>query len=363
MEVGLLQSMRSVIKEKLTLGYISFAEYMQMVLYHPKYGYYTTKNKVIGIEGDFYTSANVGTVFGETIAEKFVKEAVNKDLHNILEYAAGEGKIALAIINYLVQFYPQIYEKLTYYIIEISPQMRDKQKLALSPHMDKVKWIDNIAKIKPFKGLVFANELLDAMPVHVLKYFKGGLLELYISLKGGKIHKAYLPCSNEVNNNAELIPELPTGSVLDFCTDAITWLQEIYDNSSDVVIYIIDYGYTIERKRSLQRRNRSTIRCFKNHKIYNNPLAEMGQRDITADVDFTTLAKAAKSFGFNTCKLENQGKFILQSGLYEKLVSNKAEFIQDKVLESKMHSLKQLVFPGAMGEAFEVLQLTKDFKK
>lgn len=362
MEVGLLQSMRTVIKEKLILeGYISFAEYMQIVLYHPKYGYYTTKNKVIGIEGDFYTSANVGTIFGEALAEKFVNEVVKKDIYSILEYAAGEGKTALAILDYLVKFYPQIYENLTYNIIEISPEMRNKQKVALCSHMHKIKWIDNIAEIKPFEGLVFANELLDAMSVHVLKYFKAGLLESYIYLNSGKIHKAYLPCSDEVNNNVELIPDLPVGSVLDFCTDAFTWLREIYENSSASIVYIIDYGYTIGRKRLPQYRKRSTIRCFKNHKIYNNPLAEMGQRDITADVDFTTLEKAAKSIGFNTYKLENQGKFILHSGLYEKLINNKAEFTQDKVIESKMRSLKQLVFPGAMGEAFEVLKLTKNF--
>lgn len=356
-----MPTIRSIIKEKLkNEGHLSFAEYMDTVLYHPGYGYYTTKKKIIGVEGDFYTSANVGTIFGEALAERFINEAVIKGLNNILEYAAGEGKIAFAILDYLATFYPVAYNKITYYIIELSPEMRSKQEQELGVHIRKVNWVDHIAEIKPFNGLIFANELLDAMPVHILKYFKNGLLEQYICLKDGRISNAYLSCSKGVEKYAEFIPDLPIGSKTDFCTPAFDWLQEIYENSSSNIIYIVDYGYTIERKRSLHYRKQSTVRCFKNHQIYNNALVEMGQRDITADVDFTTVGKVAKSIGFDTYKLINQGKFILQSGLYEKLVNNKVEFAEDSILEKKMHSLKQLVFPGAMGEAFEVLKLSKN---
>lgn len=352
--------MKEIIIEKINnQGRITFSDYMYSVLYDVEAGYYTTKNNVLGPEGDFYTSAHAGSILGEALAEVFIRDVASNKMFSILEYGAGEGKIALAFLNHLEMFYSEIYKKTVFFIVELSNKMRSLQTENLQEHKGKVFWINSVHEIKPFKGMIYANEFLDALPVHIIKYNKNELKEMYVTIKEKNIYKEYLPLSEYVKSYQHYLPVLPIGSETEFCVAAFDWLKEISDCTINCNVYLIDYGYILAQKNTPARRKKTSIRCYKNHQVFDNPFAEIGNRDITADVDFTTIQNVAKALGFNNEYLVTQGKFVFQSGLIEKITAGRKDFQQVSESESKLRHLKQLIFPGAMGEVFNVLKFYK----
>jgi len=182
-------SIKSLIRSS---GPIPFAKFMELALYHPEYGYYSSDSLKIGKEGDYYTSPYVHSAFGEVISKVVcrVYELTQEEPFTVVEMGAGKGFLALDILNSIERDSPDLYKNLHYLVIEINSNLRNEEKCLLKNHLDKVKWLNSLSEIGPesIRGVFLSNELVDSFPVHRAKCKDGKLLEIYIAARLQKHH-------------------------------------------------------------------------------------------------------------------------------------------------------------------------------
>lgn len=327
---------------------ISFADFMQIALYHPTYGYYSSCNLKIGEQGDFITAPELTPVFGYTIANQCKDILAIVDNPVIFEFGAGTGKLCVDILTYLekINLLPDIY-----YILEVSGGLKKLQKELIKKHIphleNRVKWLTNIPD-QQLNGVVIANEVLDAMPVHIFFKDKEKLSEVYISLdEKNNFIEILKPMDNirlQNNINEFVAKDLSNyKSEVNLFIDG--WIKEIYKFLTKGAVFILDYGFPAHEYYHPDR-NTGTIMCHYKHKSHTNPLVNIGKQDITAHVNFTHVAEAAFNIGFNVSGYTNQANFLINNDILN-------------LLESNTQTLKILLEPSEMGELFKVLALTK----
>lgn len=326
---------------------ISFAEFMQLALYHSKYGYYRSNFQKFGVGGDFITAPETSDLFGFTIAKQIAE--VEGD---ILEFGAGSGVMAAQILLQLAKD-----NKLPnkYYILELSASLKSLQQkniFAVLPELkDKIEWLNQLPD--NFNGSIIGNEMLDAIPTKRIIYNKNEWFELGVSIKNENfIWQKMLPFKIDfagtfVNNYTS-----------EFNQQALAWIDSIYKIMSSGVVLLIDYGFT-EREFYQADRIDGTLRCYKNHKASNNPFVNIGKQDITSWVNFSAIKNQAQLSGFETIGYATQSMFLLSLGIDKFLL----EESDDKKRIQLTNELKQLVMPNAMGESFKVLALSKNYPK
>jgi len=339
-------------------GPISFACLMERALYHPAYGYYTRPGKKIGRQGDYYTSAHVSSLFGQAVARQLIEMGtiLGWDGLALVEYGAGEGFLARDILATLAQEMAAVPEGLPYYICEKSPSMRERQGSLLEPFLPQVRWLDDLAEInegKPFKGIIFSNELVDAFPVHRVKLVEGELKEIYVDYRDGKLVEALGPLSDP--RLGEYFPflgfELQEGQEAEINLLALDWLAHIGRYLSCGFVLTIDYGYEVKELASPVR-FAGTVMCYRQHRADAEALEDVGMKDITSHVNFTALMKYGEQHGLQTVGFTNQMKFLAGLGI--------GRALEDPSLNpwerQKMAlALKELLMPDRMGERFRVL--------
>jgi len=338
-------------------GKISFADYMNHCLYTPGLGYYSAGSHKLGEKGDFTTAPEISPLFSRTLAQHIIDVFQQLDQHTILEFGAGSGKMAIDI---LLELETQNTLPEHYYIIEVSADLRERQRKNIRssiPHLsNKVIWITALPD--HFIGVIVANEVCDAMPVHCLQFDNGNVNERYIECINdklqwtlGELSQAELTYHTDdiinVIGNANYETEVNLA--------AESWIASIAKNTQQGAIFIIDYGYPKTDYYHPQR-SRGTLMCYYQHQGHDNPLILHGLQDITAHVDFTALAQAAFDNGLQVAGFQSQADFLLAGGI---TALNNTDTDAFNTLKTATE-IKQLTLPSEMGENFKVLSLTKD---
>ncbi len=328
---------------------IGFDVFMNLALYHHKFGYYRSKKTIFGHKGDFITSPEVSDLFGFSIAKQ-----CNQVLHggDILEFGAGSGILAAQILFELGRL-DSLPKK--YFIIELSAQLRNTQKETIKnilPEIfNRVEWLSELPN--KFKGIIIANEVLDAFPVKRISFSKGRFYELGVDFIDGNFNwkKLHEPFSS---------PKIPAsknfqeGYTTEINLQSSAWINSLYESMNEGVVFLIDYGMTRAEFFHPQR-HQGTLKCFYNHKSSNNPFSYIGEQDITSSVNFSDIAESAIESGFEISGFTTQSMFLISLGI-ENFLKNEAN---DKKRAKIAQEIKQLVLPGTMGEVFKVLALTK----
>jgi SAM-dependent MidA family methyltransferase len=350
---------------------ITFAEYMDLVLYHPQHGYYSSGKVEIGSAGDFFTSASLGADFGELLAEQFQQmwQVLGQPVPFMLvEVGAGQGILAADILNYLEQNYPNFLAALEYTIVERSPQLIDRQQELLQKYLDKninICWKD-WRKIgsNSLVGCCFSNELFDAFPVHQVSIAEGKLKEIYLTISNSKLSELIDDLSTEkLAEYFKLVKTdlpsdvYPNGYRTEVNLAALEWLEVLSRKLQKGYLLTIDYGYPAQKYYHPQRK-RGTLQCYYQHRHHDNPYINIGQQDITAHVDFTALELYGELWGLDRVGFTKQGMFLMALGLGDRLSalsSGKANF--QEILQRR-DALHQLIDPTGLG-GFGVLLQSK----
>ncbi len=341
-------------------GPISFHDFMEMALYYPEKGYYTSAQNKIGKTGDFYTSSNLTPAFGAMIGKQLEEmwDISGRNNFTIVEYGAGTGVLCQDVLDYL-QNNKQFYDQLNYYIIEKSPIMREKQKAHLH---QKVSWHNTIQDIPEITGCILSNELLDNFSVHQV-VMEDELMEVFVDYKNG-FAELLKPAKKALTDYmAELNVVLPKGFRTEISLEATQWIKEIAASLKKGYVITIDYGYPSDELYS-ERRSSGTLVCYNNHTINDNPYIDIGEQDITSHINFSALNHYGSKYGLIGCGLTNQAGFLLALGFKDYLRKTLTfEAGQDVISMVKKESFLTNTLLVDMGFKFKVLIQRKGISK
>ncbi|OUL27665.1 hypothetical protein BV372_25480 [Nostoc sp. T09] len=365
---------------------ITFAEFMDMVLYHPEHGYYSSNAVKLGFEGgDFFTSVHLGQDFGELLAEQFLQmwEILGRpETFCLVEMGAGQGLLASHILKYCQQQYPDFFAVLEYLIVEKSPSLRQEQQQRLQDF--SVRWC-NLEEIplNSITGCFFSNELVDALPVHQFILEAGKLREIYVTTSKEQGIKGETDSSlaATMSSFVEVTGELSTPRLVEYLdlvgidfaqsgyTDgyrseinlaALDWLSIVADRLQCGYVLTIDYGYPASRYYN-PRRSQGTLKCYYHHRHHDNPYINIGQQDITAHVDFTALERWGDRCGLDKVGFTQQGLFLMALGLGSRIAALSYQEQSISQLLQRRESLHELLNPLGLG-GFGVLVQSKGLK-
>jgi len=349
----LLEIIVSEIRQK---GPITFERFMDIALYHPELGYYMKKNHPFGPRGDYYTSAHL-PLFGETLALQAIEllEATGMDKLTIVELGPGMGYLAEGILKKIENH--DLCKKIKYILAEKNPHLREVQREYLKGFSTEVEWVDP-DNLEPFEGLIIANELLDALPVHLIEFKGDEFLEVYLTVERNQLTETLGPLSKrELSDYIKKyrIPEINRYRT-EINLKAKELLYELKKILKKGMVLFIDYGYPAYQYYAPER-TRGTLLCYSKHKtdeaIYENP----GKKDITAHVNFSAIKDWAESFGFNAIGFTSQGSFLVGLGI-DKLIEE--HLAKDRHFYKRLPAVKGLLFD--MGQTHQVLAISKGLK-
>jgi SAM-dependent MidA family methyltransferase len=337
-------------------GVIGFDEYMQMALYQPGLGYYSAGLPKFGAAGDFVTAPEISSLFGYCLARQADALIAQGCAAQVLEFGAGSGKLCAQILESL----PTLEH---YKILDLSADLRQRQQQFLREQLSaqqfhKIEWLEGLPR--DFDGIVLANEVLDAMPVHIL-HKQQDWQELGVTYRGRGFEWQALAPSVAVGVMRHIesrLGELPPDYYSELNLNYQPWLQALADSCRRAVVLIIDYGYE-QSQYYHAARHRGTLTCHLRHRVHGDPFIYPGLQDITAFVDFDACADAAEASGFNIAGLIGQGRFLLTNGLLDEAQRCAAQ--SDPVTQLAIsQQVATLSLPQEMGEKFKVLALQKD---
>ncbi len=334
-------------------GPLTFENFMEMALYEPGLGYYATNKLEIGKAGDFYTSQHVHSIFGSMLGRqiKGMWEIMGKPSNFlIIEPGAGVGYTCKDIMDYLNK--EGLLGSFTYVIIEKNSFFQEKQKNLLENYLDNVTWSDSLAELDKMKGCIFSNELLDSFPVHLIQ-MDDELKEIHVTADNNNLHEL----RGHPHNSAladyvkEFSLELPEGYRTEINLRIKDWLVTIQHILSEGFILTIDYGYPSHEYYSPER-NRGTLLCYHKHETTENPYMNVGEQDMTAHINFSSVKKWGEELGFDTLGFCNQGTYLVSLGIDEmiqELLANQKDYLFE------VAKIKKLILPGTIGETHKVM--------
>lgn len=353
---------------------ITFAEYMEMVLYDPQQGYYNHHLPQIGPQGDFFTSPHLGSDFGELLAEQLVEmwEVLGKPQpFTLVEMGAGQGILAVDIISYLQRQHPQVFQILDYAIAEKSLKLKTEQQQRfqqLGAPFTQIRWcnLDEIAN-NSITGCFFSNELIDAFPVHLVTRQDDKLQEIYVTTTGeypnlqltetvGELSTPQLANYFQLIGIDLLSDSYPQGYRTEVNLAALEWMETVAKKLQRGFVLTIDYGYSADRFYSPTRRE-GTLQCYYHHRHHNHPYIYIGQQDITAHVDFTALQQKGRSLGLQTIGFTQQALFLMALGLGDRIATISSNLTISEVLQRR-EALHSLINPMGLGNFGVLIQGT-----
>lgn len=365
--MGLLSTIEHEIKA-CPQAAISFARFMELALYHPEYGYYTSSRPKVGKEGDFFTSATVHPVFAETLADVIAEMCIQGGYAKptLVEAGGGTGYLMKYITARLAESYPELAKKLRLLLIEASPYHRELQAEALADFSGEKKWyasIEEAAKSERIDGVLLSNEWFDAFPVHLVEKTKTGWQEVWVAWddKTNRPLERLMPQLSERLQEYldEIDRNLPVGMRVELNLAMRGALKAISTIVRSGYVITIDYGDTREALYHPSRR-RGTLMCYHKHQASENPYVNVGEQDITAHVDFSALIGWGEEYGLQPLALLRQDQFLLQSGILTKLQehSDRDPFTSSAMKRNR--AIRQLIEPSGMGGTFRVLVQGKE---
>jgi SAM-dependent MidA family methyltransferase len=345
-------------------GWLSFSQFMELALYAPGLGYYSAGSVKLGAAGDFVTAPEVSDLFSACVARQCA-EILAATGGDILEFGAGSGRLAAVVLRELrtLGWLPERYR-----ILEVSADLRERQRTTLealpSALRDRVEWLDRLPAT-PTRGVLLANEVLDALPFERVVVRDGSVLPLGVSLDATGEFVA-----SEGRADAELavagarllasLPHsLPHGYVSELALRIPAWIASAADCLEHGVALLFDYGLPAAHLYHPQR-TQGTLRCHFRHTAHDDPFVNVGLQDITAWVDFTAVAHAAVHARLDVLGFTTQAAFLLGTGI-ESLVADAEGDLRSRVARSG--EAQRLLLPGQMGEAFKAMALGRDYDR
>ncbi|MEO6118394.1 MAG: SAM-dependent methyltransferase [Methylotenera sp.] len=345
-------------------GWLSFAEFMQLALYAPNLGYYTAGSQKFGDikkgGGDFVTAPQISPLFAQTLTNQ-ITQILQITNGNILELGAGTGKLAADILLTLAQLAPELKAvPAKYFILEVSDHLRQVQLETLQKKlpqdlMQRVEWLNVLPPA--FDGVVIGNEVLDAIPVHLVHITAEGIRE-----RGVVVTDERFAWQDSVLIEQSLMDDvtklnLPEGYITELCPAANGLIASLAHMLKHGAILMIDYGFAA-REYYHPQRNQGTLMCHYQHYAHTEPLINIGLQDITAHVDFTSIAHAGVNHGLALSGFCSQAQFLMNCGILEVMSQVSPH---DMALYAPLAAAAQkLLSPAEMGDLFKVIGFSKN---
>lgn len=362
------RSVQAMIREKIVAAnrWISFADYMNLALYAPGMGYYSSGATKLGHAGDFVTAPEISPLFGRTLAQQLIQILQPMAPADILEFGAGSGKLARDI---LLELEKSDALPRKYYILEVSPDLRQRQQTLLADEaprfLARIEWLERLPE--PFTGIMLANEVLDAMPVHIVRWHGDAVLERGVTWQDNQFAWQDRPIANAelraATNELSAIIN-PDNQPVDYVSEinlaAVRFMHSLASTLQQGVVLLIDYGFGRSEYYHPQR-SQGTLMCHYRHHAHDDPFHLPGLQDITSHVDFSALTQAAENAGLQLLGYTTQAYFLLNCGITGMLAQTSAEDVHHYLPQS--NQLQKLVSPAEMGELFKVIAFGKNFSE
>jgi len=344
------------LREEITQrGPIPFRDYMERALYDPEHGYYGSGRARVGRGGDFFTNVSVGPLFGRLLARQFAEMWLRLGQPAdfvIVEQGAHRGDFAADVLGALRELAPDCLAATTFWIVEPLATLRKAQHEKLAAWAGtQVRWAESLAGLPPFTGVHFSNELPDAFPVHRVARRAEGWRERAVDFDGTRFVFVDAPLSaNALKPALARLPAVPEGYETEINLAAPAWIAEVAARLQRGFILAVDYGYT-RAEYYRPERNQGTLSAYAGHQREPDPLARPGEIDLTAHVDFTSLAEAGIAGGLTLSGFTDQHHFMVGLG--------QLHFTGDTASPQEIRAFKTLMHPSLMGRSFHALCLTR----
>ncbi len=341
-------------------GPVPFSWFMEQALYHPQHGYYSSGRCAIGRRGDYFTSVSVGPLFGKLMAGQFIEiwETLGRpEDFVIVEQGAHHGEFATDVLEAVREQSPELSALVRYRIVEPFALLRKRQEGVLRSFA-QVEWVESLEMMEPFCGVHFSNELLDAMPVHLLVATGEGAERRWCERLVERTSCGFTFVDRPISDErlAQRLTKLPPVPEVGYETEmnlaALDWIQTLAGKLRSGVVLAADYGLSREEFYAPSRRT-GTLQCYADHRVLPSILERVGQSDLTTHVEWTSLAEQAEHCGLRLAGFTDQHHFL--TGLlstHAALASAGAE---------KSRALQTLIHPEFLGMKFQFLGLTKNF--
>jgi SAM-dependent MidA family methyltransferase len=354
-------------------GPITFAEFMELALYHPEHGYYETATRRSGRGGDFFTSVDVGPLFGEMIAAqldemwRLVREA-GATRFDLVEAGAGDGRLSRDILDTAAARHPDLYEHVRLTLVERSAAARSQQRDVLGPHASKMGTLNISPEVDTiwrnvecphFTGAIIANELLDALPVHVVTMRADGLREILVGERDGALVEVVGPTPGAavLDYLSRMGAKLDVGWRAEAGLEAERWVRSAARSLALGFLLLVDYGHEARELFSPTHAH-GTLTTYRAHTARaEDILRHPGAHDLTAHVNLTAVRQAAEAAGLVTVGLVDQTYFLANLGIAGRLDSG-----SDRASVARRLGAKTLVMPGGLGSTMKVMAYARGLR-
>jgi SAM-dependent MidA family methyltransferase len=340
-------------------GWLPFARFMEIALYAPGLGYYSAGARKLGSGGDFITAPELSPLFGHTLARQ-IRDLIEPGCDAVLEIGAGSGALAATLLDELerLQALPQ-----QYLILELSADLRERSRDTIAarvPHlMERVAWLNRLPP--SFAGVALGNEVLDAMPVHLVQTRSEGdelrIDEIGVTAAGDGFAYSPRPAQGELLGAARAL-KLPAGYRTEIGLDAQAFIRSLAQVMERGVALFIDYGFPAREYYHAERRE-GTLMCHYRHRAHDDPFFLPGLQDITSHVDFSAVARSARESGMAIAGYTGQAQFLVNCGITDVLAQVPAEDPGRYLPLS--NQANRLLSPAEMGELFKVIALARNW--
>jgi SAM-dependent MidA family methyltransferase len=336
-------------------GWISFARYMELALYAPGLGYYSAGSRKLGSGGDFITAPEISPLYGQTLARQ-VAQVFESGLDEVLEVGAGSGALAATLLEELERSgrLPR-----NYLILELSADLRERSRDTLAtrvPHLlERVAWLNRLPPA--FSGVVLGNEVLDAMPVTIVRVEDGRIEEGGVGIRSDRLDWSWRLASGEVLPAAQALG-LAEGFHTEIQLSALGFIRSLAQMLERGVALFVDYGFPAKEYYHAQRRE-GTLMCHYRHHAHSDPFFAPGLQDITSHVDFSAVARVAKESGLEVLGYTGQAQFLVNCGITQVMARTPAE--ETAKFLPLANQANRLMSPAEMGELFKVIALGRGF--
>jgi SAM-dependent MidA family methyltransferase len=345
---------------------MGFDEFMALALYSPGLGYYSGPARKFGVHGDFVTAPEISPMFGACLAQQIAAWMEAAEITHLIEFGAGTGQLATQILNELgrLGITPSRYS-----IVELSANLRSQQQGTLetlspqSAHL--VDWLDHIPG--GLRAIVFANELLDAMPVRLFVWDGEALFERGV---GFDAHKQTFIWADRIASREfkkavqeslmtagiESLADLPAPYLSEIHEQGQAWVRTVAEQLESGCLLTLDYGFPAREYFHTQR-DRGTLACHYQHRVGFDPFLHLGEQDITAHVDFTSIHRSAAASGLKLAGFCAQARFLMNTGVLDRLSQQPMD--QTLAYASQAHAVGKLLSEAEMGELFKAIAWVK----
>jgi len=348
----LRERIASTIRER---GPISVAEFMELALYDPQYGYYTRSGRRSGKTGDFYTSVDVSPLFGELIAEQLAEmwplvRAADDEGFDFVEAGAADGRLTRDILDALASRHPDLYRRTRVTLVERSAAARNAQVETLAHHAERLIASES-AIPHAIKGAIVANELLDAIPAHVLEMTGEGVREVMVAEQD----EVLIEITRAVSDPGLLadVPALGSGERFESSPARDAWIRGAADSLTRGFLLLFDYAYE-PTPQHLERQPRGTLMSYRAHVASEDWLRDPGERDLTVHVNLAAVRRAASDAGLTTLGIVDQTYFLLGLGLADRLDPG-----SDARAVGRRVAARTLIMPGGLGDTMKAMLFSK----